>query len=115
MKHANIGFLKLRVTGWPDASDQELDDMEIYEQEDDFFARGTGVGESERIYEVTIHYCDPHGGKAQSEQRLWVLEVCASSANQAKRLATRDFRLLESLSAGPWKHEIVDVLVLGES
>ncbi len=120
MKNSDKHLLRLRITGCPKDGDDTCEDLQdefeeelgdIYEA--DNFATGTWAGAGHQVFDVIIHYRDPRAGQL-SEPRSWCLEVSALSRQEAKRTATKDFRLVESLSSGPWQREILAIEVVGE-
>ncbi|MCP4444657.1 MAG: hypothetical protein GY811_04830 [Myxococcales bacterium] len=123
MKFTDKSLLRLRVTGCPEETDEESCDqhglLDEFEEdycdsyESDCLGLGTWVGPIHHIFEVIIHYRDPQNGSL-AEPRSWSLEVSASSREEARRTATKDFRLVESLTSGPWQREIFAVEVIDD-
>ena len=106
-------MLALRITGWLDVEDEDLDfDLDFADMDDDSpgvsIAAGTVVQAECSVFDVTIHYLDP-GGADESTAKQWNLEVSTRSAEEARRCALRDFRLLESLSSGRWQRKIIEL------
>ncbi len=125
LKYSDKDLLRLRITGCPtEDSDFDNEDTAVREaladtslgeayEEDECLALGTWVGEGHQIFDVIIHYRDPQA-LATDPPRSWSLEVSAMNRQSAVESATRDFRLLESLSSGPWQREILAIEVSGD-
>jgi len=88
--------------------DLDLDDPDPRGTE---FALGTSVGAAPKIFDVIIHYGDPHSGRV-AQARSWNIEVSARQRDEARRLAVNEFRLVESLSSLPKQREILRVEIL---
>lgn len=123
MKYTDKDLLRLRVTGCSDDEDSfEGEETAVREAlaedfeddyEDECLALGTWVGEAHQVFDVIIHYRDPHVGLAATS-RSWSLEVSARNRQDAIQTATKDFRLVESLSSGAWQREILAIEVTEE-
>lgn len=120
MKYDDKRLLRMRITGCPKDGDEAVEDLkddleeeyaDIYEA--DTLALGTWIGCGHQVFDVIIHYRDPRAGEL-TPPRSWCLEVSAMNRQDAKRVATKDFRLVESLSSGPWQREILAIEVIGE-
>lgn len=110
-------LLRFQITGdGEESSDALLDEFEedfgdVYAG--DCLAVGTWVGAGPQVFDVIIHYRDPRSSHL-AEPRSWSLEVSALSRRDARRTATQDFRLVESLSSEHWQHEILAIEVIGD-
>ncbi len=127
MKYSDKDLLRLRVTGCPSEEEDafegeetavrealaEVSDLADAYDDDECLALGTWVGEGHQVFDVTIHFRDPRA-LATDLPRSWCLEVTARNRQEAVQAATKDFRLLESLSSGPWQREILAIEVKGD-